>query len=96
MVLKADAWISGVTHSTADTVKATLIKNPIGHEKVAVVCINGEGVYVEDDGSGRPYISGITATGIDVRSTAISKAYVIGLMDISSHALFDVQDVAAT
>jgi len=96
MLLRVDAWISGVTDASANTAKATVPSNPIGHEKVAVVAMNGEGVYVEDAGTSRPYLTGITATGIDVRSTVVSAAYTIGLMDVSGIAMFDTQDTAAT
>jgi hypothetical protein len=96
MLLRVDAWIAGNVDASADTAKATLPVNPLGHERVIPVVVNGEGVYVENDGSTQPLLSGITATTIDVRGSVASKDYVIGLMDISGIELQATLDNAAT
>jgi hypothetical protein len=70
------AVIMGVTDGTADTALSTLALNPFKTTNVLCIPI-GEGCYIEDDGSVRPRQSSTTATGIDVRSSATAKAYIV-------------------
>jgi len=72
MILRVDEWISGVTDDSGSTAKATLPVNPIGHEKVIPVVIVGKEIFILDDGSKRPFLSGITATTINVQAITTS------------------------
>ena len=67
----------GVTDGTANTALATLCPNPfLGNPNVMCIPV-GEGVYIEDDGSVAPRISGVLGASIDVRSTLTGKYFVI-------------------
>jgi len=90
------AVVVGVTDDSADTALATLAANPFGHDRVIPICVQGEGVYIEDAGSSRPLLSGIAATTIDVRSSVTSAAFFVVLADVSGRDLFEVDHSAVT
>ena len=75
------AIVHGVTDGSADTSLSTPPANPFGHTEVMCIPI-GEGVYIEDDGSKAPLISGVTASTIDIKSTLTSKYYVIIVINL--------------
>ena len=69
------AWVVGVTDDSANTALSTTPTNPFGHSRCVALAF-GEGVYVEDDGSSRPWQSGVTADNIDVRASGTSAAFI--------------------
>lgn len=89
------AIVVGVTDDVADTDLATLPSNPFKHDRCLAFAF-GEGVYVEDDGTSRPRQSGVSATGIDVRSSSASKAFICLVVDISSIDLLETDHSATT
>ena len=73
------AVIVGVTDGdAANTALSTLAPNPHLGNRNVVVLVEGEGCYVEDDGTDRPRQSGVSADGttIDIRSSVTSAAFV--------------------
>ena len=72
------AFIMGVTDGSANTALATLCPNPHLGNRNVLVEVQGEGCYVEDDGTDRPRQSGVSADGttIDIRSSVTSAAFI--------------------
>jgi hypothetical protein len=73
------AIIVGVTDSGgANLALGTLAPNPHLGNRNVVVLVEGEGCYVEDDGTDRPRQSGVSSDGttIDIRSSVTSAAFV--------------------
>ena len=75
--------VHGVSDGTADTALATLPPNP--HNDAQVACIiQGEGMYIEDDGSVAPRQSGVLKATIDIRSTLTGKYFVCWVFKLGS------------
>jgi hypothetical protein len=89
------AFIVGVTDGTANTALATLALNPFGVTGVLCIAV-GEGVYVEDAGSARPLQSGVTATTIDIRSSATASAYIVMVIHLGGSKSRTVDHSAVT
>jgi hypothetical protein len=78
------ATVHGVCDGTADTALATLPPNPWNDAQIACMS-EGEGVYVEDDGSVAPRQSGALQATIDVRSSvAGGKFFVVHCFKLGS------------
>ena len=77
------AVVHGVTDGTGDTALDTLPPNPWGHTQVFAL-VTGDRTYVVDDGSVAPRQSGITATTIDIRSSATSKFFICLVVQLTS------------
>lgn len=92
------AVLMGVTDPSVDTALATLCPNPFGHSRVLPLLLSGEGVYIEDDGTVRPGLSGIVDATVDVRSSVASAAFVVILVDLQHRwgALFPTDHSATT
>lgn len=88
-------FVVGVTDDTANTALATLPPNPIKHEKCLAIAI-GEGCYVEDAGTAKPFQTGVTATTVDVRSSATSARFILIVIDLSAFDFMEYDHSAVT
>ena len=86
--------VVGVTDDSANTALSTLPPHKLGTEK-AIALAFGEGVYVEDDGSKRPFQLGVTVNTVDVRSSAASAAFVCFVIPVD-HELFETDHSSVT
>ena len=91
-----DIVVGVTTDGTANNALATLPPHKLGTDQCFALAF-GEGVYVEDDGTRRPYQSGVTATTVDVRSSAAAKsaAFIVILLPVTCE-LFHYDHSAVT
>ena len=87
------AAIQVTTSGAPNAALSSKPKNPFKHEKCIPICVQGEGVYIEDNNGGAAgFIDGISATDVVVRaSTASAEAFII-IADVSNRELFPIVD----
>ena len=81
-------FVSGTTHGSANTAMSTKAVLPFRKHQNVFVLSRDNGIYVEDDGTELPKLSGVAHDGtnrtIDVRSTTTSEVFKICVLRINN------------